>query len=55
MPEQAHRLGAALGIYHIFTDNFTVGLDYRYLVKDSNQNGADYYQNLGMVSLYYKF
>ena len=54
-PEQAHRLGAALGIYHIVTDNFTVGLDYRYLVKDSNQNGADYYQNLGMVSLYYKF
>jgi hypothetical protein len=24
-------------------------------VKDSNLNGADYYQNLGMVSLYYKF
>ena len=55
VPEQAHRLGAAVGIYHIVTDNFTVGLDYRYLVKDSNQNGADYYQNLGMVSLYYKF
>jgi hypothetical protein len=53
--EDAHRFGAALGIYHIFTDNFTVGLDYRYLVKDSNRNGADYYQNLGMVSLYYKF
>ena len=55
VPEQANRFGAALGIYHIVTDNFTVGLDYRYLVKDSNQNGADYYQNLGMVSLYYKF
>lgn len=53
--ESASRFGAALGIYHIFTDNFTVGLDYRYLVKDSNLNGADYYQNLGMVSLYYKF
>ena len=53
--EKAHRFGAALGVYHVFTDNFTVGLDYRYLVKDSNQNGADYYQNLGMVSLYYKF
>ena len=55
LPEEAHRFGAALGVYHVFTDNFTAGLDYRYLVKDSNQNGADYYQNLGMVSLYYKF
>jgi hypothetical protein len=54
-PEKAHRFGAALGIYRIITDNFTVGLDYRYLVKDSNVYGADYYQNLGMVSLYYKF
>jgi hypothetical protein len=54
-PEKAHRFGAALGIYHVVTDNFTVGLDYRYLVKDSNQYGADYYQNLAMVSLYYKF
>jgi opacity protein-like surface antigen len=54
-PENAHRFGAALGIYHVVTDNFTVGLDYRYLVKDSNRNGSDYYQNLGMVSLYYKF
>ena len=53
--EEAHRVGAALGIYHVFSENFTAGLDYRYLVKDSNQNGADYYQNLGMVSLYYKF
>ncbi len=53
--EKAHRFGAALGIYHVITDNFTVGLDYRYLVKDSNVPGADYYQNLGMVSLYYKF
>ena len=55
IPEEAHRFGAALGIYHVFSENFTAGLDYRYLVKDSNQNGADYYQNLGMVSLYYKF
>jgi len=54
-PEEAHRFGAALGIYHVFSDNFTAGLDYRYLVKDSNQFGADYYQNLGMLSLYYKF
>jgi hypothetical protein len=53
--ETAHRFGAALGIYHVFTDNFTAGLDYRYLVKDSNLSGADYYQNLVMLSLYYKF
>ncbi len=53
--EDAHRFGAALGIYHVLTDNFTVGLDYRYLVKDSNRNGADYTQNLGLVSLFYKF
>ncbi len=53
--EEAHRFGAALGIYHVFSDNFTAGLDYRYIVKDSNQFGADYYQNLGMLSLYYKF
>ncbi len=53
--ETAHRFGAALGIYHVFSENFTVGLDYRYLVKDSNLPDADYYQNLGFVSLYYKF
>ena len=53
--EEAHRFGAALGLYHVFSENFTAGIDYRYLVKDSNQNGADYYQNLGMLSLYYKF
>jgi hypothetical protein len=54
-PETAHRIGAALGIYHVFSDNFTAGLDYRFLVKDSNLIGADYYQDLVMLSLYYKF
>ena len=53
--EKAHRFGAALGLYHAFSDNFTAGLDYRFIVRDSNLNGADYYQHLGMVSLYYKF
>jgi len=53
--EEAHRFGAAVGLYHVFSDNFTAGLDYRFLVRDSNLPGADYYQNLGMVSLYYKF
>ena len=55
VPETAHRVGAALGIYHVFSDNFTAGLDYRFLVKDSNLVGADYYQDLVMLSLYYKF
>jgi opacity protein-like surface antigen len=53
--EQAHRFGAALGIYQILSDHLTIGLDYRYLRKDSNLPNADYYQNLGMLSIYYKF
>lgn len=53
--EKAHRFGAALGIYRILTDHLTLGLDYRYLRKDSNLPDADYYQNLGMLSIYYKF
>ena len=53
--EKAHRFGAALGIYHIFSENLTLGLDYRFLLKDSSLPEADYYQNLGLVSLYYKF
>ena len=53
--EEANRLGAALGIYHIFSDNFTAGIDYRFLTQDSNLNGADYYQNLVLLSVYYKF
>jgi hypothetical protein len=54
-PEEAHRIGAALGIYHVFSDSLTVGLDYRFLWRDSNLNQSDFYQNLGLVSLYYKF
>jgi hypothetical protein len=53
--EEASRFGVALGLYHIFSDNFTAGLDYRFLMQDSNLYGADYYQNLVMLSLYYKF
>jgi hypothetical protein len=55
LPEKAHRFGTALGIYHVFSDSLTVGLDYRFLLRDSNLNQADFYQNLGLVSLYYKF
>ncbi len=53
--EQASRIGLALGINHAFTDSITLGLDYRFLMKDSNQPNSDYKQNLGMLSLYYKF
>lgn len=55
LPEKAHRFGSALGIYHTFSDSLTVGLDYRFLVRDSNLDQADFYQNLGLVSVYYKF
>ena len=53
--EKAHRVGGALGLYHIFSDNLTVGLDYRFIVRDSNLTNSDYTQNLGLISLYYKF
>jgi uncharacterized protein (PEP-CTERM system associated) len=53
--EKAHRVGAILGIRHFLTNSITVGLDYRFLLKDSNVEGADYYQNLAFLSLYYKF
>jgi hemolysin activation/secretion protein len=55
LPEQAHRVGAALGIRRYLTNSITLGLDYRFIYKDSNFDGFDYYQNLGFVSLYYKF
>jgi hypothetical protein len=53
--EEASRFGAAIGIHHIFSEHLTLGLDYRYLRKDSNLPDSDYYQNLGLLSLYYKF
>ena len=53
--EEAHRFGAAVGLHHILSDHLTVGFDYRFLWKDSNAQGADYYQNLAMLSFYYKF
>jgi hypothetical protein len=54
-PEEAHRLGLALGIHHMISNSLTLGLDYRFLMKDSNRPDSDYKQNLGMFSLYYKF
>lgn len=53
--EQAHRAGAAVGIRYHLSTSMTLGLDYRYLWKDSNFEGADYYQNLVFLSLYYRF
>ncbi len=55
VPEKARRLGLALGIHHILSNSLTLGLDYRFLMKDSNRPDSDYKQNLGMFSLYYKF
>lgn len=53
--EEAHRYGATFGVRHHFTDSITLGLDYRFILKDSNLEQADYYQNLAFLSLYYKF
>jgi hypothetical protein len=53
--EKASRIGAGFGIRRYLTKSVTVGLDYRYLWKDSNIPGADYYQNLAFLSIYYKF
>jgi hypothetical protein len=53
--EEAWRYGAAIGIRHHFTNSFTVGLDYRFLLKESNAEGGDYYQNLVFLSAYYRF
>lgn len=54
-PEEASRIGLALGIHHMLSNSLTLGLDYRFLMKDSNRRDSDYKQNLGMLSLYYKF
>lgn len=53
--EEAHRYGAAFGVRHHFSNSITLGLDYRFILKDSNLEDADYYQNLAFLSLYYKF
>lgn len=53
--EEANRFGAALGLSYILSDHLTLGLDYRYLRKDSNIEDFDYYQNLALLSVYYKF
>jgi opacity protein-like surface antigen len=53
--EEAHRFGVAVGLRYILTPSVTLGLDYRFLYKDSNVEGASYEQNLVLLSLYYNF
>lgn len=53
--EEAERVGALIGARYYWTNSLTVGLDYRFLWKESNIENADYYQNLVFLSLYYKF
>jgi uncharacterized protein (PEP-CTERM system associated) len=53
--ENADRIGAAIGLRYHIRNNLTLGLDYRYIWKNSNLEGLDYYQNLIFLSLYYKF
>jgi opacity protein-like surface antigen len=53
--EEATRYGATVGIRHHISNSITLGLDYRFLYKDSNVERADYYQNLAFLSVYYKF
>ena len=53
--EKAHRIGATIGIRYSMTNSLTLGLDYRYLWKDSNLDGGDYTQNLVFLSAFYKF
>lgn len=53
--EEAWRYGVAIGLRYHFSTAFTVGLDYRFLLKDSNFEDADYYQNIVFLSAYYRF
>ncbi len=53
--EEADRFGASLGLRYHLSNSITLGLDYRYIWKDSNLEGFDYYQNLAFLSIYYKF
>ena len=53
--EKADRIGATVGIRYHFTNSLTLGLDYRYIWKNSNLPDQNYYQDLVFLSLYYKF
>lgn len=53
--EVADRFGASIGLRYILTPSITLGLDYRYIYKDSNLPDLDYRQNLVLLSVYYNF
>lgn len=53
--EEAQRFGAAIGLRYVLTPSVTFGLDYRFLIKDSNLDSASYKQNLVLLSVYYNF
>ncbi len=53
--EKADRVGASIGLRYIVNPSLTLGLDYRYIYKDSNLPDLDYRQNLVLLSLYYNF
>jgi hypothetical protein len=53
--EKADRIGLELSARYHLTESIALGLDYRFLIKDSDLEGADYYQNLVFLSLYYRF
>jgi len=53
--ESADRYGISLGLRYILTPSITLGLDYRYIFKDSNLPNLDYRQNLVLLSAYYNF
>ena len=55
LDEKADRVGAALALRYHMNNSITLGLDYRYVWKNSNIDGNDYYQNLIFASIYYKF
>jgi uncharacterized protein (PEP-CTERM system associated) len=44
-----------LGARYHFSNSVTLGLDYRFIARDSNLENADFRQNLVFLSLHYKF
>ncbi len=53
--ETADRYGFALGARYVLTPSITLGLDYRFLLKDSNLPQLGYQQNLVLLSAFYSF
>jgi hypothetical protein len=53
--EKADRIGATIGLRYHIRNNLTLGLDYRYIWKNSNMPDLSYYQDLVFLSIYYKF